>query len=154
MSTFHIPPKITREWIITTMRLSNLPSPIIILNNWHHTLILNNIDMNRNLRMIFHHCDFVTIDWNELGLLDQQFSLLQNDIMHGNLSFPTHLNFLVFPWGMGNIQEDKKAYHVLKINHGFAMFQQMEDCHKLTYMYIYMFSLHWPPSPWLNLDPN
>jgi hypothetical protein len=54
-----------------------------IQNNWQCALIFNNIDMNRNLRMIFHHDDSITIDWNELGLLDQQFSLFQNDIMHG-----------------------------------------------------------------------
>jgi len=54
-----------------------------VQNNWHHAPILNNIHMNRNLRMIFHHGDFITIDWNELGLLDQQFSLFQNEIMHG-----------------------------------------------------------------------
>jgi len=124
-----------------------------IQNNWHHALILNNT--NKNLRMILHHGDFVTIDWNELGLLDQQFNLLHNDIMHGNLSFPTHLNFFSVSLGYGKHSRRQKGISCAQ--------NQSWVCHISTngrlaqtniYVYIYMLSLHWPPSPWLNLDPN
>jgi hypothetical protein len=53
----------------------------------------------------------------------------------------------MFPRHMVYFQEIKQTFHMLKIGHGFSMFQEMKNSHKLdNYLFIFMFSLHWPPT--------
>jgi hypothetical protein len=50
----------------------------------------------------------------------------------------------------------KQTFHVLELNHGFAMFWRMEvNCHKLdNFFFSFQPYLHEPPIMQKNLDPN
>ncbi len=52
--------------------------------------------------------------------------------MQCNCPFPTTRICPIFPWGMVYLQEVKQTFHVFKVYNGFAMFQKMEDHHKLN----------------------
>jgi hypothetical protein len=44
--------------------------------------IINNINFNRNLGMVVQNGNLITTYWNEYGMLEQQYNLLKNDIVH------------------------------------------------------------------------
>jgi len=70
--------------------------------------------------------------------------MFQNNIMHGNNHTPT---IWMFPMCMVYFQEIKQTFHMFKIGHGSAMFQEMKNCHKLDKKKkSFMPSLHWPPT--------
>ncbi len=56
---------------------------------------------------------------------------------------PTKI-YLIFLWGVGNLEEIKHVFHVLIINHESTTLQHMEYCYKLnthTHTQIFGFAL-------------
>jgi hypothetical protein len=68
-----------------------------------------------------------------IGMLDQQYNLLHNDIVHSSCHIPTtwmcpmFLGCMVYVWEV--------TFHVLKIGYGSARLQHMENYHKLDKLF-------------------
>jgi len=142
------PPYSIKDIKIRAVKLS-IMLLVIILSRFNNKgifyLPINNIHMYATPKLIFNHCNLITVDNGVCGLLHLKICWLDDNAMHGFNHLPTSWITPMLAWHVFKLQKCKQLFHVLsKFEKGWPNFENQKRA--TNYMNFYLLSTTTPPT--------